>query len=147
MRPQVWCGDEKPTEDKMINIIEGERYGTKPRGGLWTSPLIDGTSPWIKFCERHNVYDKEKQRWVLIPRNDAEILHLETKKDLMTVEVRETESGLYETINYEDIFKKYDAVHVFGSMISREPFYSWDRESTLWNNWKFKDVIRLDDFV
>lgn len=83
MRPQVWCGDEKPKRNKMISIIEGERYGCKPKGGLWTSPLINTSSPWIKFCENHNIYDKEKEKW----------------------------------------------------------------ESVIWNNWKFEDVIKLDEYI
>jgi hypothetical protein len=147
MRPQVWCGDEKPTKDKMISILHNERYRTKPKGGLWTSPLINGTSPWIKFSEGSDLYNEEKQKWVLIPTDDSKILHLETKKDLMEVEVYKTDSELYKTINYEDIFGEYDAVHASGSMLSREPFRFWDRESILWNNWKFKDVVRLKDFV
>lgn len=146
MKPQVWCGDKKPQESEMIQIIEGCRYGSKPKGGLWTSPLKNGSSTWIKFCKRHNVYKNEKQKWVLLPEDDADVLHLETKKDLMRVEVKDTDSGLHKTINYEQVFEKYDAVHVYGSMLSRSPFSLWDVESTLWNNWRFRDVIRLSEF-
>lgn len=131
----------------MIQIVEGERYGCKPKGGLWTSPLIDESSPWIEFSERHNIYDKEKQKWVLLPSENSKVLHLETKKDLMKVEVKETSSGLHKTINYEDIFDYYDAVHISGSMLSREPFYFWDCESLIWNNWKFRDVIKLNEYI
>jgi hypothetical protein len=147
MKPQLWSGTEKPMRNKMTKVNPTDIYFGKPTGGLWTSPLRNGSSPWLDYAHSVNLTNiKKENQWVLIPKPDANVLEIENKKDLMKVSQKTTEFG-QKTLDYEPIFQTYDGVYVKKSMVNRGPFYEWDCESILWNKWVFDNCISLNEYI
>lgn len=140
MKPQVWVGDSQPKKSKVNPIIEGERKASKPIGGIWTSPLQNNTSEWIQFSSKA----ESKQKWVLIPNSDVNVLQLKSKSDLSKVEIYK--KGLFKTLNYEELFKTYDGIY-YSSSFYCQALEEWSVESIIWDGWYFKEKYTLQQYI
>jgi len=145
MNKQVWFGSSELQKDKMKSVNSNKFYFGKPHGGLWTSPYINGSSPWIRFAKSVDLSGVENdEAWVLKPSSRANVLHFNTKRDLMKVETKKVDN--YKVLNYRDIFEKYDAIKVSHDLIGVGPFREWDCKSVLWDTWNFDWIVKLSEY-
>lgn len=152
---QVWMANDKydaPREPRFEEIGDNRTYN-KPYGGLWTStytPSKEYDSDWIRWCSREQ-YWTGRHAYFLEPEDDLNIIQIDSKDSLMYLQSEYSTHSHTEpnAIDFKRIVKDgYDGIHLtdFGQKDTRitkarEPdLYGWDSESTLWFNWKFKDV-------
>ena len=155
--PQLHLGG-KPTPNNL-KPVRNHEFLPKPKGGLWTSSLVEITSEWEVWCEANGYgkpnYDK---RWVLIPNEDAKILHINSAQQLdqyVSLFPPETLKGInfdlinsfcrMHLFNWIEIAKVYDAVHI--TKPRSMGLSTWDVESTVWFRWKFNAVHNICDYL
>lgn len=155
MEKQIWMAGDKydcPREPKFEDIRENRTYN-KPYGGLWTStytPSKEYDSDWIRWCSIEQ-YWTGRYAYFLEPEDNLSIIQIDSKDDLIYLQSEYSINSNAEpnAIDFKRIAKDgYDGIHLtdFGQKDTRitkagEPdLYGWDSESTLWFNWKFKDV-------
>lgn len=142
MRPQVWCGKEKPSISEMRPVDASNTYFGKPKGGFWTSPLRNNSSPWIEYCKDSGFSDFCAEKcWVLTPEANSKILKLSNPKDLRDLKLKKDNM-----LDYDIIFPEYDAVYIKPNILNHSIFRDYDCETILWNKWKFEDIILLDKY-
>lgn len=156
---QVWMSDDKynfPMECKM-NDIGDNRLDVKPYGGLWTStytPNKENDCHWIQWCKREN-YWTGHYGFLLEVEDDLRAIVIDENEDLQWVVEEYGKSGSMRPDNKIDFQRMandgYDCMHLTRSGLREVEFpdegqphlYGWDSESTLWFNWRFKDVKYL----
>lgn len=144
MQPQVWVGDSKPSKSKMVSVMNKYYFG-KPYGGFWTSPLRNNKSPWIEWINKGSINSDDSSSWILIPNTDCKVYTVNSKKDI--IQLNRIYVDGFKTIDYQSLFKSYDAIHVTKNGIKHPEFITWDCESVLWNNWKFNNCIKLEEYT
>lgn len=152
-KTHVFVSPERPTPERM-DPIENDLF-VKPRGGLWTSPLEDDTSPWERWCEAEQwwPYDPDEARaWLLDPVADAETYTIDSTDDLAALLDEYTlDNPLSVTsmaaIDFERFFAGTDYVGLtlteqgeWRTRWSQPGLYGWDCASTLWSEWAFENV-------
>lgn len=159
---QIWIGDGKPCLDYFINNYDIDIVSNKPKGGLWTSSLLEDyeeCSEWIRFYKNS---DLEKYNnpsiYLLKPENNLNIIEINNKNDLEelyedygdTMMLIEDE---VEFINYNQIKKDgFDCVRLSFKgcnnlkelYFDRNIYSTWNCESTVWLSFKFKEIIKYD---
>lgn len=110
----------------LITKPSNARIGmlNKPVGGLWLS--VDGG--WERWCEREMPQWLDGDAYDVTLSKDAQILIVDSIQEYKRLPRIE---GDEEYIDYEEIFREYDAIQV---MISQEPqlymlMYGWDCDS------------------
>lgn len=159
---QVWVGSEEPTPEKLnpVQTDQVDRSTQKPKGGFWTSPLRDGSSPWIEWLQSKGwCPHSDPNAWLLTVDGDPAVYDIVDIDDLkaITIEPDEPEYGPTGIINYridwETVFTDYDAVYLTQEGLENtritgrtEPdLYGWDCETILWDGWYFGDVTLLGE--
>ena len=126
-----------------IKPIVNENYFTKPKGGLWASP-VNAKFGWDDWCKREHFRKNTKEnsfRFVL--KDNAKILHIYSVADLDALPKQKVDidSGLMCYLDFEKIEKDYDGVELH---LSEEKFgdndicsglyfklYGWDCDSII----------------
>lgn len=157
LRPQLYVGrNAHSLSSERIDPVQN-RYGIKPKGGLWTSSYHPQTgSGWVQWCMSEHFKVPEDGSWescVLTPRSDAKILVVNTYDDLLSIiEKYPDPQGLtlcgytHTAIDFEKMSLDYDAMHLTedGQWETRlthpHSLYGWDCESTVWFRWVFEKV-------
>lgn len=163
MKPQLFVGAEPPKPEKLQTVQNREDFPLKPCGGLWTSTFYpDMGSDWVQWCVGNSIRPGLWQNYLVYPKQDARILQIDSYEDLESLMGQYEYSpmkekfdtgfelpGILRGLNYEEIAKKYDAIHLTtrGERTTHLSFpfsmYSWDCESTLWFRWVFEKVQHL----
>lgn len=126
--------------------------GNKPLGGLWTSSYVGDKTDWLDWCSA------EMPRWVgtqavVLTPTSGKILHIESEDDLQDVKDiypwkagRERYGNDY-LVDWEEVAKDYDAVHVSGKMARTYELGTWQTESTVWfrPKLKWKDLVSIEN--
>ncbi len=127
--------------------VENQHF-VKPRGGLWTSSLIEGRSEWVDWVEDEVFGDPFSLEWyILYPDPTARILVIDSLADLTRI-LKTGWQKSYPTSgvrwpDFEAIAERYDAMHLTSSgqwatrLTYPDSLYGWDCESTLWFHWCF----------
>jgi hypothetical protein len=171
-RQQVWLSDERSSPDPTQLIIpqqppdSWERYAQKPARGLYTSTMVDTTSPPLAAVVKGAVGDFRE----LFRKLPLACWRLEAPPDVRIVEVDGPQAWHDLCVKYpaigEDgrlvpdwsaIAKDWDAVHLtLGGLLTAEQvrveseagwtaLWGWDCERTVWLHWRFTDFVRLSD--
>jgi hypothetical protein len=138
---------------------------SSPFSGMWTSTFMGAKrgSAWVQFCLRGggvgawNHHVKRWQSWKLIVDESARVYHLDSAKALNKLLKQYPDYGpsdqrspalLGQPGPYPDwgkVTQDYDAVHMTESGLAAlgKRLRDWDCESTVWFEWKFRDVRNL----
>lgn len=153
---QLWVSNEPPDPEKVKPIEPPEEAVLqKPEGGLWTSPLRDGTCGWIEWMqgERWCPVD-EPEAWRLTVADDVELYTIDSVGDLEAITTAPADprwgpAGIMNhTIDWQGVFEDHDGIHLTreGQVATRftgretPDLYGWDCECVLWDGWHFEDV-------
>jgi hypothetical protein len=158
MRDQLFLNDAEydPEKVQAARFPEGS---IKPRGGLWTSTFVDGSSDWVNWCisEDFGVSGENAVGTVLKVSPQARVLHIRTIQDFEHMvrmyqlgptwmdKLRSTDWNLnaaFQDMRYVSVFDQwlsvgedFDGLHLASIVPFRFKvfdFYGWDVESTLW---------------
>lgn len=149
--PQCRHSHEMPGSSNVDeSLIRGNLFvghSDKPEGALWTSSLLpDGTSAWT---EVEDVVGDSGRRpvWVLeFDEPASRIFTIATAEDYLQLvgEFPERRLDGYLTVNWVDVAKDYDAVHLTASGLldthatssqagaATVRLWGWDAECTAW---------------
>lgn len=140
------------TELHEIEPIQNERFFTKPKGGLWASP-VDASFGWKEWCEReHFRKNSEENSFRFRVKDESKIIHLYSVKDLDKLPKQKSEyndESLMCILDFEKIQKDYDGIELHLSDESNHDFcnglyfklYGWDCDSILIFNEKAIEVV------
>jgi hypothetical protein len=125
----------------------------KPRGGLWTSSLVGGTSAWIEWCKSEEEGWLRTPIWEATPTSDVRVREIDSYGDLEKLATTygwtspSPYSGREEWyLDWVAVGKDYDAIHLTekgeGETRISGPLtlYGWDCETVFWYRWKFEEV-------
>lgn len=154
---QMWLGSY-PSPD-LLHKISNPTEWHKPKGGLWTSTIQDGTSEWWDWCNGEEFGDYESV-WALEPV-EARIAIIKDPNDLIAFQKKYARPEpewmkklpalglkLGYLIDYEKASEEYDAIwipnpHPHRLNMDTLWFNTMDVESTLWFRWMFERVEKL----
>lgn len=145
--PAQACGSNTtPTPENFDPVTDREKL--KPKGGLWTSPLVgEESSEWVEWCANSDFeYGKKENLYEVTPADDVKLYVIDNRQDLKDISYL----GYANTyaISFEVLSKEYDGVWLsesgLNSMDSVHPdepvMTGWDVESTIWMDFSFKEV-------
>ena len=131
------------TELHEVEPIQNERFFSKPKGGLWASP-VDAKFGWDAWCKREHFRNNQKTNsFKFVVKDESKIIHIYSVKDLDALPKQKSEyNGLICTLDFEKIEKDYDGIELH---LSDETFedghdfcsglyfklYGWDCDSIL----------------
>ena len=121
---------------------ENDKYRSKPKNVLWTSPVDaqTGKAAWDVYLEDHNLthlYGEE--RWHIVPHDDCKILTLELGSKEMNKYITYNMHG-DRRLDFEAISKDYDAMYAPKEMVNRfndELLDGWDVATCIFLKPKF----------
>ena len=144
----VYCGNERPTEDSFEPLQSG--VWTKPEGGLWTSPRLEGEkkSEWQKW-QSENLVGAEEKQWHIVPNcdksnsdNNCNILVADMSfADINCPYCRKIDLPPYVAVDYQKVMKEYDALYVPDEIqrkLKNSVFQGYDVGTCVFFRWKFK---------
>jgi hypothetical protein len=123
---------------KRVKAIVNDNW-TKPKGGLWTSP-IDSKWGWKDWCKSEDFREcDESNSFRLIFNIDAKILIIDSFKDLIKLPMCVFLCGSYqkEFPDFEFLATQYDAIWLTEKGLNETHLshpinlYGWDCESVL----------------
>lgn len=145
-------------DPERFEPVDNGHLEVKPYGGLWTStytPEAEHETDWLRWCSTEGYY-AGRVKFMLFPKDDLNILEVDTMDDLRPIVERYPEEEKYaflprsHAIDFEAIADDgYDGIRLTkqGQVNTRmtpadEPdLYGWDAECTLWFNWCFEDWV------
>lgn len=147
---QIFVGRKKPKR-KHLNPITNREASSKPRGGIWTSPVREsGYSPFETF-EGGALIRDNTDAWLLVPNSTQNLLEINNVEELEQLPSISNEHYLSKRtyIDFESVFSRgYDGLKIDGDVAHRKSFsnhYSlqgWDFESIIWNTLSWIDEIK-----
>lgn len=153
---QIWMhGNGEPFSFKKIQKITNGSFIKPKRGGIWTSsytPLDDFLSDWHQWCHCEMQSWIPKNKYLIIPRNDADVFLIKGMNELLFL-TRYFSLGSCGSIIYLDFEKMenyFDALSLteegqWNTRLTHPSLYGWDSESTLWFSAEsIKQVILYD---
>ena len=112
-----------------IQPIKNQEYFTKPKGGLWASP-VNAEFGWKEWCERENFRtNTEDNSFKFRVKDDSKIIHIRDKKDLDNLPKQKDRLGFGESpasmvyLDFEKISQNYDGIELH---LSEEKLQSID---------------------
>src|SRR3989304_3285794 len=116
--------------------------GIKPKGGIWTSSYINGTSDWIRWCLAESSFpnlEEQQFGWILYP-TEANIIEVDTVEDCRNLfrwygMIRDGYDPAISMMRFLDYPKMLrdgiDGVHVtekgqYETRFSHPGLYGWD---------------------
>ncbi len=172
--PHLFVGTRPDRECFKAIDMAGDRPLGKPRGGLWTSPYIEGESDWVRWCRSEMPHWLNKSWWKVTIEKSAKVLAINSRGSFLDV-LREypytypLASGIAQDsflagdrycmeFDYAKILSEgFDGVHITSSVLfDGEPIplrldymclYGWDAESTVWLRWVVKEAVEVTDPV
>lgn len=167
LHTQIWLSNDKnnkPNPEKF-NPVQKELYRpNKPKGGMWTStytPNNEFDSGWIRWCIKEE-YDCGNYKWKLIPKNDINVLVVNSQSDLVSI-VEKYEKNMYKgkkssripnaVLDFKKMSEDFDAIRltkegqINSDFFEYPNLYAWDTETVLNFRWNWKDykyIGRID---
>lgn len=113
--------------------IKNKEVLPKPSGGLWGS-RINITTGWKDWCRNTGFKSNLKEYFIFSLKEDAKILTINSNEQLKQLPKQDNNLyGVYCSLDFEELFKEYDAIEVFISE-DRELYFSlygWDCDSII----------------
>lgn len=165
LQQQIWLSEDisDSPDPAEVESVDGEMHLTnKPTGGMWTStytPDQEHDCDWIQWCSGAGFYSGD-HKWLLEPKEDLDVLVIDSLKDLKTVAsvyTKDTYKGspaskIPKTVfDFETMAEDFDAIRLtkegqYETRLtgSEDPdFYGWDSESVLNFRWNWSDAEHL----
>lgn len=136
-------------------------YHTKPEYGLWASLYTNEmVSEWYQLISKDRDFNKDNYSITIFELNDnAKILEILTEEDITNFEKKYyqefrkrsliVDNRIYtiddtEFINWDKVFKDYDALYVDSSVANSKCFYDWLVDTLYISN---KNAIKKDSIA
>lgn len=157
MIKQLHTGNEISKEKMLDHPVKGDTW-CKPVGGLWTSTLIgDAWSDWCRWTKSERFKYKENgDACVLTVAPTAKVFEINGPDDAKWLKNRYPGRDFgspvdFLRLNWEVLAKDFDGIHLtdLGNSLLHLPrdfgvcMNAWDTESTVWFNWVFTDVKKI----
>lgn len=134
-----------------FNPVGNRELFSKPRGGLWTSP-VNSVHSWKDWCIYNDFHlDELKKSFTLLINKGARILIINDVTDLINLpKIDYSNTGMNLFCNYYDfekIAEEYDAIHLTarGEVNTRittmDNLYGWDCETVFIMNPKCFTIV------
>jgi len=124
VRNQIHVNKQKP-KPSLFKPIKNRPNSAKPKGGFWTSPLLEnGISPFERYENGALVSDKDKA-WKIIPKKGCKVKYIKSKKELTQLPSVEHNSFHIDRtfIDFEEFFSQgYDGLHISGDIAHLKSF-------------------------
>jgi len=145
MPQQLFVGPQAPQAallDPIINIVGFP----KPHGGIWTSPLADGSSEWVEFLDTATGLTRHTTSFVLDVASGARVAEIDSRQDLDVLTERYMLHSPFghETLDFEALSGDFDGLHLTATgmndcrfELNGRDLWPWDIESTIWFRWSF----------
>lgn len=142
MKKQIYIhyGHDRFVPDQF-RVPENRVYFTKPKGGLWASP-IDAKYGWKDWCESEEFREcSDQNSFQFTLSDDSIVFNIHNVLDLNALPQQKHEKHLAYDIDFEAMIQSgFDAIELH---LSEDPelyweLYGWDCDSILILN---KDVI------
>lgn len=126
----------KRLDPRKFMPIKNRKYGNKPSGGLWTSP-VKAAEGWRWFCKLE-MPNRITNMFVKFRINKhARILKIDSLQNLVdTIDLYRIQgNGIFgDYIDYENLAKDYDAVWLtakgqWRTRLTSPSLYGWDVET------------------
>ena len=141
------------TELHEVEPIQNERFFSKPKGGLWASP-VDAKFGWDAWCKREHFRNNQKTNsFKFVVKDESKIIHIYSVKDLDKLPKQKDEFiGTFTCLDFEKIQTEYDGIELHMSEEKYEngqdicdclyfKLYGWDCDSILIFNEKAIEVV------
>lgn len=147
---QVFVGRNKP-QKKYLNPVTNREHSSKPKGGIWTSPVRDSGYSAFEAFEGGTLINSDTDAWLLIPNKNHNVLEVDSVEQLEELPSISNERLYSERtyIDFEEVFfRGYDGLKVSGDVTYKKSFsnyYSlqgWDFESIIWNTLSWVEEIK-----
>lgn len=129
---------------ELFKPVKNEMMFTKPKGGLWASP-INAKESWKEWCERNDFrLQLLEKSFVFVLKPDTKVLFIDDVKQLENLPKVENPAifdnfKLWTCLDFEKLSKEYDAVEItlseekshrgefWGGLYDK--LYGWDCDS------------------
>lgn len=155
VKTQMYVSETPPSQAEYEPVENKDDGVHKPRGGLWSSTLRDGTSGWLDWVLAESFYTRDEVVWLLYPEDDVDVLTIDSEADLHAAldeyqrqDDRATialQSQTFAPLDFEAMAEDYDAIRLteegqWDTRFSKPGLYGWDSECYLWFRWAFEDI-------
>ena len=111
MKTYIHYGSKEFLKDK-VSPIKNEKYFSKPKGGLWASPL-DTNMGWRDWCKSEDFREcNEENSFTFALADAARVLSIKQSSDLNDLPKIETDYFNKMYLDFEELTKQYDAIEV-----------------------------------
>jgi len=156
--PQIFVG-LRPTSDKVDPIKNTDCQYNKPAGGIWTSPMRDGSSPWLDHLNSasgRGLAGDNDDIYKLTPSDDVDLFVIDSKNDLddLLDQYKRDDIDTFFTpdcapIDFQQLAQDYDGLTITWNGIKQTShltpgMYTWDVPSTVWFGWPFDNVQQVE---
>lgn len=129
---------------ELFKPVKNEMMFTKPKGGLWASP-INAKESWKEWCERNDFHlELLKKSFIFVLKPDTRVLFIDDVKQLENLPKVENPAifenfKLWTCLDFEKLSQEYDAVEItlseekshqgefWGGLYDK--LYGWDCDS------------------